>query len=341
MKKLPSRKYLFPIPLAFILLGALFLLVRFLTGDTAEDRRFEAYTKELFTSEITSTTMNLHYTLADPAANGIEEYPISLGSAAASDSNLQAAETALAEQKEFLSSIDTSKLNDENQLIYQIIVQELKTQESAKGLDLLQEYLSPSLGVQAQLPILLCEYTFRTKQDILDYMALLKEVPEYFSQILDFEREKSKNGYFMNDAAADGVIAQCASFIENPDQICLESVFRQKLDSFQGLSEEEHSSLLQLHTKLISSCIIPAYQSLIDGLAELKGTGINDRGLAGLRGGQEYYLYLLRSQVGTSDSVDTIRQRMIRQLLSDSEEMQSILSSDPSLLTSDLSLIHI
>ena len=335
MKKLPSRKYLFPIPLAFILLGALFLLVRFLTGDTAEDRRFEAYTKELFTSEITSTTMNLHYTLADPAANGIEEYPISLGSAAASDSNLQAAETALAEQKEFLSSIDTSKLNDENQLIYQIIVQELKTQESAKGLDLLQEYLSPSLGVQAQLPILLCEYTFRTKQDILDYMALLKEVPEYFSQILDFEREKSKNGYFMNDAAADGVIAQCASFIENPDQICLESVFRQKLDSFQGLSEEEHSSLLQLHTKLISSCIIPAYQSLIDGLAELKGTGINDRGLAGLRGGQEYYLYLLRSQVGTSDSVDTIRQRMIRQLLSDSEEMQSILSSDPSLLTSD------
>ena len=335
MKKLPSRKYLFPIPLAFILLGALFLLVRFLTGDTAEDRRFEAYTKELFTSEITSTTMNLHYTLADPAANGIEEYPISLGSAAASDSNLQAAETALAEQKEFLSSIDTSKLNDENQLIYQIIVQELKTQESAKGLDLLQEYLSPSLGVQAQLPILLCEYTFRTKQDILDYMALLKEVPEYFSQILDFEREKSKNGYFMNDAAADGVIAQCASFIENPDQICLESVFRQKLDSFQGLSEEEHSSLLQLHTKLISSCIIPAYQSLIDGLAELKGTGINARGQAGLRGGQEYYLYLLRSQVGTSDSVDTIRQRMIRQLLSDSEEMQSILSSDPSLLTSD------
>lgn len=335
MKKLPSRKYLFPIPLAFILLGALFLLVRFLTGDTAEDRRFEAYTKELFTSEITSTTMNLHYTLADPAANGIEEYPISLGSAAASDSNLQAAETALAEQKEFLSSIDTSKLNDENQLIYQIIVQELKTQESAKGLDLLQEYLSPSLGVQAQLPILLCEYTFRTKQDILDYMALLKEVPEYFSQILDFEREKSKNGYFMNDAAADGVIAQCASFIENPDQICLESVFRQKLDSFQGLSEEEHSSLLQLHTKLISSCIIPAYQSLIDGLAELKGTGINDRGLAELKGGQEYYLYLLRSQVGTSDSVDTIRQRMIRQLLSDSEEMQSILSSDPSLLTSD------
>ena len=88
-------------------------------------------------------------------------------------------------------------------------------------LELLQEYLSPSLGVQAQLPVLLCEYAFRTKQDILDYLALLKEIPDYFARILEFEQEKAANGYFMNDLAADGVIAQCSSFIEDPENLCL------------------------------------------------------------------------------------------------------------------------
>ena len=335
MKKLPSRKYLVPIPLAFLLVSALFLLIHFLTGDTAEDRRFESYTRELFKQEITSTTLNLHYTLADPSACGIKEYPISLGQTDLSADSQTDKSASLSEQADFLSSIDPSRLNEENQLIYQLISRELETQLSVQELGLLQEYLSPSLGVQAQLPILLCEYTFRSKQDILDYMALLKEVPVYFSQILEFEQEKSKQGYFMNDAAADGVIAQCAAFIENPEEICLESVFRQKLDSFQGLSAEEKSSLLQLHTRLIASCIVPAYQSLIQGLTELKGTGRNERGLAGLESGRDYYLYLLRSQVGTSDSIDIIRQRLLQQLLADTEEMQGILAADPTLLTSD------
>ena len=336
MKKLPCKKYIFPIPLAFILLGTLFLLVRFLSADTSEDRRFEAYTKDLFTREITSTTMNLHYTLANPAAYGIEEYAIKLGQAGPSDvSSQQNAVSDLAEQKEFLDSIHVSRLNEENQLIYQLMEEDLQNQEALRDLTLFQEYLSPSLGIQAQLPILLCEYTFRTRQDILDYLSLLKEVPEYFSQILDFEREKSAQGYFMNDTAADGVIAQCSAFIAFPDNICLESVFRQKIADFPDLSSEEKQALLELHTKLIAVCIIPAYQSLINGLTELKGTEVNAKGLAGMEGGREYYLYLLRSQVGISDSVDAIRRRLTQQLLADSGEMQEILSSDPSLLTSE------
>lgn len=326
MKKLPFRRSLLPIPLAFLCLGALFLLVCVLTGTNAEDRRFEACTADLFRQEITSSTINLHYTLADPEDYGIREYPVTLGDP---DGEVLSPDSL----KSFLDSVDSSRLNDENRLIYRLLCRELELLQSAQGLELLQEYLSPSLGVQAQLPVLLCEYTFRTKQDILDYLTLLKEIPDYFSQILEFEEVKSRNGYFMSDQAADGVIAQCASFIEDPGNLCLDPVFRQKLEDFPGLSTEERSALLDLHSRLLSSCVIPAYQSLIDGLTRLKGTGRNSGGLAGLEGGREYYCWLLRSQVGTDDSVDTIRQRMIRQLLDDSEEMQSLLASDPALLS--------
>lgn len=346
MNRIPSRKYLIPIPLAFLCLGALFFLVRALTGGSGEDRRFEAAAADLFRQEITSTTMNLHYTLADPAGYGIEDYPITLGTVQTetpssggnvSPSGASANENASGDSADglraVLASADPSRLNKENSLIYQLLERELKLQEDAQELELLQEYLSPSLGVQAQLPVLLCEYAFRTKQDILDYLALLKEIPDYFARILEFEQEKAANGYFMNDLAADGVIAQCSSFIEDPENLCLDPVFRQKIEEFPDLTPEERSALLELHSRLIASCVIPAYQSLIDGLTRLKGSGQNTGGLANLEGGQEYYRWLLRSQVGTDDDPDAIRQRMIRQLLEDTEEMQLLLSADPSLLS--------
>ena len=41
---------------------------------------FDTYTDELFEEEVTLNTIALHYTLADPAAYGINDYEISLGS---------------------------------------------------------------------------------------------------------------------------------------------------------------------------------------------------------------------------------------------------------------------
>ena len=82
--------------------------------------------------------------------------------------------------------------------------------------------------------------------------------------------------------------------------------------------------------------MIPAYQDLADGLEQLRGTGQSSRGLAFFDGGREYYLYLLRSQTGTYVPVKRIEQRLSAQLLSDYEQIRSLLKKDPQLL-SDLS----
>ena len=47
------------------------------------------------------------------------------------------------------------------------------------------------------------------------------------------------------------------------------------------------------HRKVLEDHFLPAYQLLIDGLEELKGTGSNENGLCWLKGGKDYYRYLL------------------------------------------------
>lgn len=72
------------------------------------------------------------------------------------------------------------------QLTYDIFLDYLNTELDASSLVLYDEPLGPSLGIQAQLSILLAEYPLRTKGDIEDYLALLTQLPDYFSSIIDF-----------------------------------------------------------------------------------------------------------------------------------------------------------
>ena len=57
-----------------------------------------------------------------------------------------------------------------------------QTQLSSRDYPLLDEPLSPSLGIQAQLPVLLAEYAFYEDQDITDYLNLLTSIKPYFQE---------------------------------------------------------------------------------------------------------------------------------------------------------------
>ena len=73
MRKRPSLSFpqlLLCICLLCGLTGAMALLSRC----TSADRRFEQFTSQVFREEMTASTLNMHYTIADPAAFGITDY---------------------------------------------------------------------------------------------------------------------------------------------------------------------------------------------------------------------------------------------------------------------------
>ncbi len=328
MLKRFSRRKIFPVLLPCAALALLFLLVFALIRSGGTDRKFQEAVHDFFVREISLSTINLHYTLADPASAGIHDYPVTYGSLVTDESG----DPAQKQLEQILASFSEEELNEENQLIRRLLEDDLENRRSLSAFGLLQEILGPSLGIQAQLPILLCEYTFRTQQDILDYLGLLKELPSYFSQILTFEQQKSQAGCFMNDASVDAILEQCGDFLSCPPaSSLLAENFRRKLTDFQGLTQEEKESCLALHENLLESCVYPGYRSLIRGLEALKGTGKNEGGLCHLPKGKDYYCWLIRTQVGTLDTPEAIWNRLLLQLQADAAEMQSLLSANPDL----------
>lgn len=327
-KKLSAKKLL-PLILPFLFLAGIWLGV-FASQKT--DREFDSYTRSLFVSQLSGSTLSLHYTLADPAAWDLDRQEVSLGSAVAEDP--AALRSFLENSRSLLESFPYESLSRENQLTYDILHLFFDTELSAENEYILAEVLSPALGIQAQLPSLLAEYTLRSEKDVIDYLNLLQDIPSYFETIIDFEKEKADRGYFMSDATADRIIDQCSDFISSGDNNYLNAVFSENLEQVPGLDETQKENSLRLHRDAVKHYVLPAYENLISALTSLKGSGTNENGLYYLSGGRAYYTYLLKSSCGIYDSVEELQTRLANQLLADYKEIRAILEEDPSLAAS-------
>ena len=256
-------------------------------GDSEE---FNNFLMALFNEQITSNSIDFHYSLEHPENYGLSMDTVTFGTVDISnlDQDIEDTKNVLAE----LESFDYDTLSSRQQLIYDMLEENFQDSIDSADYTLYQTIFSPTIGIQAQLPVILSEYTFRTQQDIDDYILLLKDVDRYFSELLEVEKAKSQAGLFMADFTADAIISQCESFIADPESNLLIDIFQEKLDSeMPGLSQEDKEAYIQQNQEAVLNDVIPAYESLIDGLTALKGTGTNEGGLANYENGADYYAH--------------------------------------------------
>ncbi|MDE6891892.1 MAG: DUF885 domain-containing protein [Lachnospiraceae bacterium] len=300
--------------------------VRKLSGRPPE--QFDAFLNDCFMEEVTENTINLHYILAYPENFGITGYEVTLGDFSPDDDALY---EELEKLKKEITSFDKAKLTRQQQIVYDIMLDYVETELSAREFSLYEEILSPTTGFQAQLPVVLAEYTFRTRRDIEDYLELISQIDDAFEEIVDFERKKAKAGLFMSDDVADAIIEQCAEFIREPEENYMIEVFDDKIASFEGLSGQEKEEYRKRNHDIITTEVTEGYQTLIDGLTELKGSGINELGLFYYENGKEYYEYLVRTATGSDLSVKKLQKSTEKFLENFLFELQMKIIENPSL----------
>lgn len=280
-------------------------------------QNFQDYTMEIFRHELSSNTLNLHYTLADPSAYGIEAEEITLG-----DFSMEAWKDELAWLagcREKLEKYLEKGLDNDEQFIAELLCWWIDGQTALDDFYYYQEPLGPTLGIQAQLPILLAEFSFRTQEDIDTYLQLLTELPEYFSQIAEFENEKSNAGLFMTDETLEQILAQCRSVMEISDSHFLVTTFADRLEGCDFLDSDQKISYEVENRSVLTRYFRSAYQQLCLSLEALRGSGINTGGLYYTPEGISYYEYLLEYSVGSNLSVPVIRRMLEEQIADDYE----------------------
>lgn len=287
---------------------------------------FEEFATNLFLEEISSDTISLHYSLARPENYGISDYPITLGSV----SDLVSFDESIVTIYEQILDYEGAELSKEEQRTYDTLRHHLEVMLLQNFSPYLSELLGPTTGYQAQLPILLAEFRFDTKEDVERYLNLMPCILEYFQEIAAFEKEKSAAGYFMNDTTAKEIIAQCEEFTKNPDTNFLITTFANRLEELP-LTTSEKTEYVLANQSALYAYVFPAYELLAETLTECLGTGKNNYGLCYFEDGAAFYELLLRSNTGSDRSIKEIKSMLSAAIDSGCNTMALALAKDPAL----------
>ena len=290
---------------------------------------FSEFCTTLFREEMKSNTMNLHFTLKDPKAAGIDSYEITLGSLSGDSPHNQARQ--LKKLSEELKKYSHRSLKGKDRLTCRLLSDYISRQQNLAAYPYYDEPLTPSGGVTSQLPVLLAEYTFRNTRDIKDYLGLLSQMDTYFLGILDYEQKKADAGLFMSDEACLKVIEGCEVFTEHPDDNFLIDTFSNRLNAMDGLTDTQKNAYLKQHSKVLSDHVLPAYSQMIKGLTMLLGRGHNNWGLCNFPEGKAYYEAVVSADTGCDDSVEDLFSQIAKARREDLTFCQNLLEKNPKL----------
>lgn len=295
---------------------------------------FDSYLKELFCQEVSSNTINLHFSLKNPENYGIENPPVTLGSVS-SAASLEAASNS-ENILHTLRQYETAALSTEQRLTYEVLQDYLQTGLTLSSYRYYDEILKPSTGIQAQLPILYEEYQFSCPRDIDTYLALLSKTDDYFSEICAYEKEKAQAGLFMSDYACETIISQCQDFTAGTEDIASSShyliqTFDNKLEQLDGLSEEAKASYKKKNLSVLESSVFPAYRKLTETLSSLLGCGSNEKGLCYFPEGKSFYETLVYYDTGYSGTVEDIADAIAARRALDLQEASRLCSVNKTL----------
>ena len=272
---------------------------------------FDDTTNEMFYLLIGEDELTINYLIYDRESYGFEYYEPTLPTPSVKSIMSSVAINTLFGR---IKNYDYEKLNDDQKMTYNIIVDLVDgiNAETAEMSYLSNNYLGSYLGYQAQLPLLLTEYNFYTKQDLDNYLKFIELVPETFKVYYEFEVTKADKGYGMPDFVIDNVVSQCDNFIKAIDDNSsfMYHVVNEKINKCEFLNSEEKAFYTSRNNEVIKAQMREGYAYIKENLPSLKGKAKNNQGLAhyvtdkGVEIGKNYYQLLFQDTTGYDISCD-------------------------------------
>lgn len=274
--------------------------------NTTDNEAFEEFTDGLFKELIVDDTLSLHTLLEHPDEYGITDYDVTLGRI---DTDSLDDTSDITQCITELTAFDRNFLSKKQTITYDYLLSYLQTRLCYSDLDLYDTQLTPTIGIQIELPLVFSEYTFMEKKDVDEYITLLCDVDSYFANLIEYENMRASKGLTKEDSLLDDIISSCQSVIDSvnktgsSDRLFIDD-FNTRIDAITFISDDEKAEYKKLNLDAINNHVIPGYQTLIDGLSALKGTNRYTGGICSYPDGQRYYEGLLEQTLGWSKSVD-------------------------------------
>ena len=311
------------------------------TQTSLKQKKFDRFLNSCFREYAAENTVTLHFKLSNPSAYGIKA-PVSPTYGDLSSDTLKKNCSRSKELLQKLYTFPTSSLTKKQKLTWQIFQDYLNESIMNEKYILYSSPLGTN-GLQSEIPVTLSEYRLDNEKDIKDYLSLVNQVPELFTQILDFEQERRNAGIISPSFVISDTIDQIDQFLNaSEENNPLIQSFEERLAEVESLSKDQKASYIANNRLLVTDKVLPAYKSLKTSLQaytnDSKNTSSKER-LCEYKNGQDYYKFLLMSNVGTDFSPEDCITILESQLKNTVKDISSLTAKNKDLYTEYLSAI--
>lgn len=309
------------------------------TQTSLKQKKFDRFLNSCFREYAAENTVTLHFKLSNPSAYGIKT-PVSPTYGDFSSDTLKKNCSRSKELLQKLYTFPTSSLTKKQKLTWQIFQDYLNESIMNEKYILYSSPLGTN-GLQSEIPVTLSEYRLDNEKDIKDYLSLVNQVPELFTQILDFEQERRNAGLISPSFVISDTIDQIDQFLNaSEENNPLIQSFEDRLTEVESLSKDQKASYIANNHLLVTNKVLPAYKSLKTSLQaytnDSKNTSSKER-LCEYKNGQDYYKFLLMSNVGTDFSPEDCITILESQLKNTVKDISSLTTKNKDLYTEYLS----
>lgn len=320
------------------------------------------FADELFPSLFANDALSANFFFENPSAAGIN--PTANLSTPQTKADYESNCAMMEKQALMMAAMFRySKMNPSDKELFTFLQDFFVAQSKYGSYYYLQDsFIGSYMGMQANLPIYLTEYKFRSKQDIENYLSLCNQSTTAFPTYVDYEKQRIDNGYGRATYVLEGAIEQTEAFsgiklpetdfgAVNPSVIpekenFVLTNFKTKITDLsvkKFLTDDEITTYIETATSAINTRLIPAYIKLgIDIktlLTSYDSSYFNNNGLANYKNGKEYYQVLFNDATGTNDTIDVATKKLLVALNDEikfNQSLQANIQSDLDILNANI-----
>ena len=167
----------------------------------------------------------------------------------------------------------------------------------------------PENGIQVMLPYLIATFRIEDEEDGQWLIRLLKSLPRFADELIDFENGRAEKGFCMTDEAFEQAIDAFKNLSRNYSQ--LSKAVKGNIDS-SSLSRKSRSSVSKELQSAIKKEYVSAIKKIISGLETLRGkcktvkTGASPEEL------RDYHEFRIKQAAGSSASLSDLTKELLK-----------------------------
>ena len=301
--------------------------------DEAGFTRFlDEYVMDMLVSDYTT----MHWAYMDPEAAGIDRSAVEVSMGHVEDDKEETL-TEIKELRDDLSAFDYEKLNLAQQGIYDQLLFDADITE--KMLDDKFDYLdtvwSSNSGIHQILISYFSEYFLYNEQDAEDMILLIRDVPRYVDEVLEYSSKQADAGLLT--LKYDLVIEDIDEVLDSRQDSAIVRSYRDSVETL-GLPEDRAKAYVDELSEAMDTCFYPSYEKMKAFLTDLNDEGkiLPLTSVGALPNGKEYYELLMQQANGSSNTVEEVREILLDQAMEAYLEMQQMLVRNNKLAEMDL-----